>query len=228
MADIPNLVVIADVQTHPFRVPEGTEYGNQRFDNAVEVAQRKILIDVLGVAEYFNFVADYSGTGLVWNTQKWIDFVDGLSYTVSGVASTTITIPWGGIKEVLKYFSYTEWLNEIGDNYDKTGAQRSTFENAVAISKQPNFSKVQNLGVDNYGVDWACQFIRYNYLQYEYTSIIDKYYKVYAEPTNEVITDNLKLSNTAYNFLYYYNDRVTNTFPDWQFRVKTKSNVLGL
>ena len=159
---IPNLLDINDFQMHPCFV-KSEEFGNDLLDDIVSFEQENILIDLLGQAEFQKFTADYSGSELVWDSQEWIDFVDGVAYTITDVTSTSITINWTGIKNVIKYFVYVKWLNQAGEYNNNTGASRATNENATVRNKTAQAVLNQNEGIKKYGVDWSGYFYKQNY-----------------------------------------------------------------
>jgi hypothetical protein len=111
------------------------------------------------------------------------------------------------------------------------GAFMSDVENAKLVSRQPEFVNTQNIGVDVYGQDWSGNFRAYNYdiADYHYHFCLEKYYyRITRIKLSNTVFNNIKLKNTAYNFLYWYTQRDSTKFPDWEFKILTKATRSGL
>lgn len=218
---IPNLLTILDFQKHPYFIADDTDFDNQLLDDTITQHQEIVLRDLLGEAEFAKFTTDYTGDDLDWTSQEWIDFVVGVDYVVSNVASVPITIEWSGIKDVLKYFVYAEWLRQIGRYQTKTGNFASTVENANPVSRQAEYVNTYNIGIDRYGEDWTGKFRTFNYELYcsDHYFTRSYYNRIERYGLNTSLFDSVKLKNTAYNFFYWYQQRDSSKFADWLFKI---------
>jgi len=202
------LLTISDFQTHPFFIKDDTEFGNQEIENIILFEQEKQLKNILGDIEYYNFANDYDTNTEAWQSQIWIDFVNGADYIADD-----ITINWAGIKHVLKGFVYAEWLRHQGRKVTNLGVQQQISENAANVNISFEYYGAINTAAEKSGADWVCEsfMVKRRY---------DNYYKYNSDLK-------AKYKNTAFNFLYWYSQKDATVLTNWYFKQARKS-VFGI
>jgi len=167
----------------------------------IDTVQEKILKELLGEDLYLKLLADC--TDNVPATQKYIDLLDGKTYTETNAEGTTVNVQYKGLKEMLRYFTFYYFIKEQPFRATISGVMAGENENGKAISAmQLNRIVVQayNKGVDLYGKKLSV---------YETETVSAKIYS--AKYNAEIIRGN------AYNFLYKYKT----TYPTWSFIEKS-------
>jgi hypothetical protein len=120
-------------------------------DNIVEKEEEKILRDLLGNTLYDAFIADLDVDNDP-QTQKWIDFKDGVDYTDS------ILIHYTGIIEMLVAFAFYALIID-NNNSNATGFTKNANQNSRVLNEYEK----KSLAYDSYnrGVNFYVQSERY-------------------------------------------------------------------
>jgi hypothetical protein len=197
---VPALLTYTDFQTHPMYIAPGQFSGATQVANIILDTQKKVLKELLGAPLFVEMDADYDIVNNVFQSQKWIDFVDGYEYQESGV-----TVKWAGIKNMLKGFIFFEYQKFNHIKNSQLGNVLPNIQNAVQSTTFANEVEQYNEAVKLYGDDW-------NYMFYS-TKL--RRYNHFEHPEYEP---------TAYNFL---RSRQTE-FPNWSFRMKFKINEFNI
>ncbi len=120
-----NLVTIKDFSKQPYQIVLGSR-PDSVLENQIEKYQKEILILILGNQEYYNLINDNSG--LFPTSQKWIDFINGVSYVKNGK-----NINYEGVKEVIIAYVYY-WYKRNNDlQTGITGGLKLDLRNAKNI-----------------------------------------------------------------------------------------------
>lgn len=115
--------------------------------NIVKTYQETILRKLLGHAEYYKMISDFTDGETSPNTQKWIDFIDGdYTYDVDG-----LTVQWQGAKNMLRYFIYYYFRKEYMSIWTNSGEVVTDAQNGIVINPRSKMVSNYNLGVDLYG-----------------------------------------------------------------------------
>ena len=197
---VPALLTYTDFATHPMYIAPGQFSGATQVANIILDTQKKILKELLGAPLFAEMDADYDTVNNVFQSQKWIDFVDGYEYQESGV-----TVVWKGAKNMLKGFVFFEYQKYNLIKQSQLGSVIPNIQNAVQSTIYTNEIDCYNKAIDLYGFDWNFMFYsnklrRYNRFEYPF-----------YEPT-------------AYNFL---RSRQLE-FPNWNFSAKFKINEFNI
>lgn len=115
-----NLISKNDFES-TFQVYAGTPETESFLDDVIERYQPKILRNILGEIEYQNFVADF--TDGVPGTTKWLNFLNGETYTYNSVSYV-----YEGIKPVLVRFIYYYWHLENMTIPGETGQLKPEYQ----------------------------------------------------------------------------------------------------
>ncbi len=218
---VSNLLDITDFTVYPIRIIADEDFGSDNLDDIITTYQPVYLRNLLGESEYSKFEGDLIAG--VPQSQHWIDFVDGVDYNATNDKGNTIVVRWLGVKEVLKYFMYFHYVREGTSYLTQTGVVKPSNENSSNYNIATFTTNAWNLGLSAWGRDWNYLFIdAYGYKQ----GINDlKYYsRNFKEETTIDIT-NERVKNTAYNFLYYYTQRNSAVFTDWDFYSRKALNI---
>jgi len=180
------LLTKSDFEGHPIYLSLNEFSGEEQLNNIIITYQNELLRDILGDVEFNNFSSDLVAG--VPQTQKWLDFYNGKSYTVNSK-----TVVWNGVKHLLKHFIFYYFLKDISELTTSIANIAPQFANATPKSFRDKMVTVWNIGLDYYGFDWN--------------------YKFYDEKTVGYNSDIEQYKPTVYNYLY--NHLVD--YPDWIF-----------
>jgi len=114
------------------------------FNAIVKYVEEFYTRDVLGDEIWNAFVSDVDGNGGTPTIQKFIDLLDGVTYTDTENYDKDTVINVEGLKEAWKYFVYYEWLNQVPYINDFQGKAVSAHENATALDRQQNNQESQS------------------------------------------------------------------------------------
>ena len=169
-------------------------------DNIISQAQKKVLIDLLGIDLYNQFE---TGLAEVTPEQKWLDLRDGAKFEAD-YNGKTYNLTFSGVKEMLKYYISAVYLKEITKKTTFAGKVSGKFENSQLADATHNIVKYQLKFVELYG------------LPYDYDSSIV-----------ELIGDRIKiecetekLKDSCFNFIYSQNEKQKDTYSNWVFTTK--------
>jgi len=110
-------------------------------------------------------------------------------------------------------FSWCEIYRKSLTNNTLTGEVKPTNENGIDVSANYRLSDMWAKMLDRYGMDWRTYFVKYNASE----SYSDLYWKYYSK----------KIKNSVYNFIYYSNLAVADTYANWIFKNKGTFNAFG-
>ncbi len=123
MADI---LSISDFDTGKSKVNYNT-YQETDFEAYIDRYEKQYLIELLGVTEYGNFIADLSGGVPV--TAKFLTLFNPLAVELNDMNIVT-----DGMKEMLKGFVYFHWVRDNMTSQTTVGSKQTQSENADNIS----------------------------------------------------------------------------------------------
>jgi len=190
-------------------------------NNLIADKQEDYLIKVLGEVEYLNFANDL--TGIVPASQKWVDFLDGKTLTVTDKTGTLKQVQYKGFKNLLAYFMFCEYLNN--PQMTAAGNVRQSIEFTHYVNPSDKYTLIFNKAVALYGMDWRFEFTNYNAENskgiYCAASHANNYYE-FINPDVE------RLKGSVYNYLYYTQLADNTSFPDWKFYHEEKINQFNL
>ncbi|MFA5234191.1 MAG: hypothetical protein WC390_07310 [Sulfurimonas sp.] len=192
-----------------------SKYGKTDLSLIIATVEEEILKSLLGEDLYLKLITDCA-TG-VPVTQKYIDLVNGKTYSVDNEDGVTVNVNYQGIKKMLRYFTYAEILKYQESQNTEVGQVEADQNNSVRMSKSQLAVKIEkyyNNGIALYGYDIE------NYSDYITNPIYG----------NTPITDCYATYNNKYKYDYYielvkgscFNFLYKNKtdYPTWQFTVK--------
>ena len=173
--------------------------------------ERELLLNALGVTLYDELQAELPTP----TTQKWIDLVDGKSYTINSK-----TKQWNGLKganmqSLIAFYVYCQYLRNDNSTYLTTGIGQNTANNAERSDPSPKYVKAWNRFLNQY------QGKGYNY----------GYPTVIYNGSGMVGLDYYGQDNIEVNMFQYLTDQneLTPTdFPDFEFKFYETYNTLGI
>lgn len=124
-----------------YRLPDVAN--NSKLIEIINRNEVNILIDLLGLTAYKEFIADLDQETFEPQSDKWIDFVNGKEYELNGILTK-----YKGIKEMLISFCYVDYISEIDYrsgfnpmNPDLTSPE-NTFVNFFNVSTRYNIALI--------------------------------------------------------------------------------------
>jgi hypothetical protein len=118
-----------------------------RFNEYAKQEERKFLRDLLGDELYIELFTHLDATSGVPTIQKWIDLLDGTTYTNTNLYDVT------GAKEAAKMFIFWLWTNQLPHKATHVGTVNDAFENATLLDRQQTNAVINdrwNKGIDYY------------------------------------------------------------------------------
>lgn len=205
------------------------------FNSISLMIQNEVARQILGDELYNDFTTDFDAGSGTPTEQKWIDFLDGVTWTeVINENDSTEDIDHNsdGIKESWKYFVYYEWLQQVPFVNNFTGKKTNSAINGAPLSRQDLNTESQdryNRGTEIYKrvYDFLCYYEDY---QVDYTSIVESpagtYTVTLADTTylkngDEVSIDGIRytvanlVSNTSFEFTATTGLTFSNDFVIW-------------
>ena len=183
------------------------------FNQICPQIEKKYLVHLLGYNLYEAFKVGIAETVVA---QKWKDLRDGKTFQAND-----IDLKWAGLKNMLKYFVYYEFLVAKNIQDSSIGLQNMQAE----TGERTNFNQVQidafNEGVNLYGSD----IIEYcSPLQNRVSFNIHRW--IYTSPLYSVQQKEIQESTpSAFNFLYQTEKETPGTYPNWRFNPLEKINI---
>lgn len=166
----------------------------------IDLTQEKILKDLLGEDLYGKLLSDC--TNNIPATTKYINLLNGKTYTETNESGQTVNVYYKGLKEMLRYFTFYYFMKEQPYKSTISGIMESNQENSTKISNmQLNRIIIQayNKGIKLYGK-------KHSEINTETVSS-----KIYSTKyVQEIIKGN------AFNFLYKH----LTDYPTWTFTEK--------
>jgi hypothetical protein len=159
----------------PYQVVAGSTALETRLDDIITQYQRAYLIDILGDEEYNKFENDFSGG--VPQSQEWIDFLDGATYTKESVSGITLTINYLGIKPVLAKLIYKDYQHATITKVFTNGKAQVNRADATQMFPDSLIVEAYNLAIDEIwnGSEYAPTV--YNFLEENETDYPDWVFK---------------------------------------------------
>ena len=157
-------------------IPSTDNY--QDFNAIALDTQNFVTKEILGDELYNAFTTDFDGGSGTPTEQKWLDFLNGNTWTeVVNPDDTTENIIHNndGILAAWKYFVYREWLNQAPFVSNFTGKKTNNAINGDPLDRQNLNIETQsryNQGVDIYETV-RCFLKYYEDYSVEYTSIVE-------------------------------------------------------
>lgn len=185
--------------------------------------QREILINALGVDLYYQLLNGYSAGG----SDKWNDLIEGKIYTVN-YDGKTYSVKWNGLVNsekisLLAYFIFFHHARGAHNPFSASGFTKNSHENSSGISGERQLAYIWNKGVELYGFDTG------NYLG-DNAILRGRRYRDFIEKAiargERFVSDITQ--PTLFNFIYFANDSVPDTYPNWVFTPFEKTNALGI
>ena len=194
-----------------------SKYGDTDLTSIITVSEERILKDLLGEDLYLKLIADLSGG--VPQTQKYIDLVNGKTYSVVNEDGITVNVDYQGIKRMLRYFAYCDILKYQDSKNSEVGQVVSNQNNSTRLSDKSNQLTVKiepyyNKGTELYGFDienYSNYLTNPIYGDIPITDFVDtrkRKYDYYKE----------LVKGSCFNFLY----KNKTDYSTWQFTVKDK------
>jgi hypothetical protein len=181
-------------------------------DFYIEEYERELLINALGIVLYEEL--QVALVDLPSSNQKWIDLVDGKTYT----NPSNVVKRWEGLKGANKQslvacYIYTQYLRNYNETFATTGVVRNDSKNATNYDATPKYIKAYNKFIEQYQSDnLATPRVYINQLG---TRGVDWY-------GSESATVSL------YQFLTDSNLLDATSFPDFTFKFYVEQNSFGI
>jgi len=201
------------------------------FNSISLMVQNEVTRSLLGDDLYNDFTTDFDGGSGTPTEQKWLDFLNGVTYVDDTNFSYDKTLNSDGIKDAWKYFVYYEWLNQAPFVSNFIGKSTHNTTNSTPLDRQSLNIETQNRynrGVELYNTTY--DFLDF-YKSYDadYTSISEvagtytillndtKYLKVgdtiLLDSTEYTVT--ALVSNTSIEFVATTGLTFSNDFVTW-------------
>lgn len=191
----------------PLNVPQVIDSLNNDY---IQKYQKEILIKLLGYTLYLQFDV---GLSVASPAQKWLDLRDGCTYQDYDDNGVLQYVEFKGCKEIVKYYVYFFFLNDLQNKITPAGAIKQTLENAeVTNTTFKLFNGLEKLH-ELYGRNYSTT------KKYFSTSDLMNNYK-------QCNISNYKLIGSAYNFITRQNELIVDTYPNWNFTELTKCNYI--
>lgn len=172
------------------------------FNSISLMVQNEVARTLLGDELYNDFTSDFDAGSGTPTEQKWIDFLNGVTYTDTENYKYDKELNSDGINEAWKYFVYYEWLNQAPFVSNFIGKSVHNTTNSTVLDRQSLNAETQyryNVGVEVY--ERVKAFLKY----YEEIQVdIDSTSIVTSNP--DFTNYKVDVSSTKYLKL---NDRIT-------------------
>lgn len=173
--------------------------------------EKKYLEYLLGHSLYSAFIEGLNVTSPAIPDQKWIDLRDGANFTVE-INSKNVTLHFEGVKELLKYFTWSAYQKDLQVKYTSSGAKINSSDNTVnSLDFQKTFD-IYNKAVSKYGNNVigfsdGADNIEFN----ENYQNLNRGLLVFQRYEQEIRTP------SAYNFIFHKEKETPGTYSDWFF-----------
>jgi len=186
-----------------------------------------ILDKLLGYDLKKNFL---DGLEIVSPLQKWLDLRDGKTYTVTDRDNRTVNVKWNGLinaekKSLLSYFIYYYYSIENQSFQSQTGdiIMMNENSNITPISQiNGKLIRAYNRGCELYGKNLSIMTGRNAIIRSKRWQQTLNLEQLQIDYYQEI------LKGTAYNFIYFANEDVADTYPNWNFTEIKKINTFGI
>jgi hypothetical protein len=169
------------------------ETDNREDFNAIALdTQNFVSLELLGAALFNSFSTDLDGGGGTPTEQKWLDLLNGVTWTEVKESDDDIIHNNRGIKEAWKYFIYRDYLNQVQYISNFTGKAVNNSTNSIPLDRQSLNIETENrynVGVELYRT--VVEFVKYyEDFKQDYTSISEV-----AGTYTVLLTDTIYLKN---------------------------------
>jgi hypothetical protein len=208
-----------DVNTSPV----GSPTNESDLDFFVVEYERQFLLNALGITLYeelqvallkLPFSEDTNPPSLLTASQKWVDLVNGITYTnPQGVKKR-----WDGLKgfnkqSVIAFFIYMEYLRNYNERFTTVGVVRSDAQNATNYDATPKYIKAYQTFLEQYQSDVTTNPVA---MVNEFSSVGLDWF------------GSEKANVSLLQFLTDSNDLDATAFPDFEFKLYREQNSFGI
>lgn len=200
---IPNAVDISASSGSPSQESE--------LDYFIGIYERQLMLDALGVPLFNEFTAAMAD--LPNAAQKWIDLVDGATYTLDGKEYL-----WEGLRgynknSLVASYIFCEFLRNDESTYTTTGIAQNKAKNAQNYSYTPKYITAWRNFIKGYQAQTQCDPV---IIRDHFGTVGLDYYQ-----NNDSVV-------SLYRFLTDQNELDATTFPDFEFKFYENQNSLGI
>ena len=192
--------------------PTGSPTNQTDLDFYITEYERELLLNALGITLYDEL--QIALIDLPSADQKWINLVEGVTYTNSqGVVKR-----WDGLKgfnkqSLIACFIYTEYLRNYNETFATTGVVKNNSKNATNSNATPKYIKAYRKFLEQYQSSDT----------YNPNVYLNKFGGVGVDWYG---TDRTQVS--LYQFLTDSNELDANTFKDFEFKFYREQNSFGI
>lgn len=182
----------------------------------IDVFERELLVNALGITLYDEFVAELP----VPTTQKWIDLLDGVTYSTNGKSYRWDGLVGFEMQSLIAFYIYCQYLRNGSTVYTTTGTVLLNSANSQNVDPTPKYIVNYNNFLKRYQGD------NHQYCNNNPNVIINR--------SGMVGLDYSKTNNESFVNLYQYltdqNTLTTNPepFPDFEFKFYYNENSWGV
>lgn len=196
------------------------KYAMTDYNAIITATEEAVLKDLLGEDLYLKLIADLDGS-YVPQTAKYLELVNGKTYSVINGDGVTVNVNYQGIKKMLKYFTYVELLKHQETENTEVGQVEPLQNNSQRVGKHNLSFQIcnsYNKGLALYGYDIYNYGYRNAFIS-NYNSKPKNYYKYdyYLE----------LVKGSCFNYLYYCYENYATYFPTWQFTPRCEMLLNG-
>lgn len=175
---IPNVQAVPDIHG-------GTQPNNQdKLTDAIAKYERLMLVNAIGITQYEALVAAIDTPDYI-EGNIWYDLVNGKTYDNKR---------YEGLKPLIAYYVYVNFLKYDVVQYNTTGLQRSNAANAVNVTNRERIVDYWNTFVNMYqypmgfgcGVNTAGNFVSLRQYLYDYREVYNVDYFGYYQIQNDL------------------------------------------
>ena len=176
----------------------------------IKIHERQLMLNALGVTLFKEFDAI---TDLTTADQKWIDLVDGVTYTLDDKKYL-----WEGLRgynknSLVASYIFCEFLRNDESTYTTTGIAQNMAKNAQNYSYTPKYISAWRQFIEKYQAQADCSPM---IIRDHFGNVGLDYYQ----------NNNSEVS--LYRFLTDQNELDANAFPDFEFKFYENQNSLGI
>ena len=141
------ILTVSDFEALPYNISFNNTKSmpQDRLEAEIVKRQNDFLLLILGYQEKYNLENDNAGA--FPTTQKWIDFINGVSYV-----KDSYNIDYKGIKEALKNYTYYWYLRDNTTQTNGFGGLKMDTKNASITIQSDKMSNAWNEMVDLIGL----------------------------------------------------------------------------
>jgi len=172
--------------------------------------QKEILKKLLGYTLYVDFE---TGLAVQSPINKWLYLRDGTTYQDYDDNGVLQYVEFLGCKEIVKYYVYCKFLNDLQNKVTPTGAITQKNENSTVVPATFKIYEAWNNLCYNYGCAVG--------LNRKYFQSFD-----YLMQRVELNYENNKLVGSAYNYIARTNELSPNYYENFNFTEITRMNLV--